>query len=88
MAWIEPLELETWFISVLSGDPEIFVGIALLAIVTLCGYFRMNGIGMFFIIGMFLLMFSGFINSPLIILIVIIGGLLIGLILNKVFVER
>ena len=86
--FIPPLQMETWFLSVLSGDPEIFTAIALLAIASLAGYFRMNGIGLFFIIGMFLIMFSGFINSPLVILILVISGLLIGLMLNRIFIER
>jgi len=88
MTFIEPLEMETWFVSVLSGTPEIFTGLALLTIATLAGYFRMNGIGLFFMIGVFLIMFSGFINSPLVVLLLVVGGLLIGLTLSRLFVER
>jgi len=88
MAWIEPLNLEVIFINILSGDPEVFTAIALLAIATLAGCFRMNGIGLFFIAGVFLIMFSGFINSPLIILILVISGLLIWLTLSRTFVDR
>ena len=86
--WTEPLKLETWFINILSGDPEIFLVIALIAISSMAAYFRMNGIALFFVIGVFLLMFSTFINSPLIILISIFGGLLIGYILSEIFVGR
>ena len=86
--FIQSLELETWLVSVFSGDPEIFIAVALLVISALAGYFRMNVIGLFFMIGIFLLMFSGFISSPLLILIAVIGGLLIGWTLSKSFVER
>ena len=86
--FIPPLQMETWFLNVLSGDPEVFTAIALLAIASLAEYFRMNGIGLFFIMGVFLIMFSGFINSPLIILILVISGLLIGLTLSRTFVDR
>ena len=83
MAFIESLSLETWMISVLSGNPDIFLAISLIVITSLAGYFRMNGISMFFMIAIFLLMFGSFITSPLIIGMAIIGGLVIGLMLNK-----
>ena len=85
MAWTEPLELETIVVTIFSGTPEIFTAVALFFIAGMAGYFRMNGISMFFMIGIFLLMFSGFINSSLMILISIIGGLLIGYFIQKIF---
>jgi len=85
VSFIQPLELQTWFMSVLSGTPEIFTVISLFAITSLGGYFRMSGITLFFMIGIFLIMFSGFINSPLLILLVIMGGLLIGFVLARTF---
>jgi ABC-type multidrug transport system permease subunit len=85
MSWIEPLELETWIISVFSGDPEIFTAIALLVISSMAGYFRMNTISLFFMIGVFLLMFSGYISASFLILISIIGGLVIGYFISRIF---
>ena len=85
MAWIQPLELQTWLISVFAGTPEIFAAIALLVITRLAAYFRMTLIGLVFIIGMFLLMFSGFIDSVLLILIAIIGGLALGFFMVRIF---
>jgi len=78
MSFIEPLNLQTWLINVFAGDSTYFSAIALFVIVGLSAYFRMNMLAMFFMIGIFLLMFSGFINSPIVILIAIIGGLLVG----------
>lgn len=86
MSWIEPLELQTWFMSVLSGTPDIFVVLALIFISSMAGYFRMNGIGMFFMIAMFLFMFSSLIASPLIIFISVMGGLLIGYTISRMFI--
>ena len=85
MAFIEPLALETWMISIFAGTPEIFTGIALLVISSMAAMFRMKVIGLFFMIGMFLLMFSGFINSVLLILIAVIGGLALGYMLHRIF---
>ena len=85
MAFIEPLALETWVISVFSGSPEIFSAVALMVIAGLAAFFRMNGIAMFFMLGIFFLMFSEFIGASLIALISIISGLLIVLVLSKVF---
>ncbi len=84
--WIESLNLEKWMISVFAGTPEIFAAIALLVITSLAATFRMNTIGLFFMIGMFLLMFSGFINSVLLILIAVIGGLALGYLIHRMFV--
>ena len=86
MAWIQPLELQTWLISVFAGTPEIFGGIALLVIATMAATFRMTTVGLFFMIGMFLLMFSGFINSVLLILIAVIGGLALGYLIHRIFI--
>ena len=78
MEWTQPLELEKWIIQVFAGNPDIFAAIALMAIAGLAAFFRMNALGLFFMIGVFIIMFSGFIGDTLLILIAIVGGLLIG----------
>ena len=78
MAFTEPLELKTWIINIFAGDATYFAAIALMVITSLAAYFRMNAIGMFFMIGVFLMMFSGFVPPSLPIFIAIISGLLIG----------
>jgi hypothetical protein len=85
MSWTEPLAMQEWMINILSGTPEIFTAVALMFIAGLAGYFRMRLITLFLMIGIFLLMFGGFINSPLIILIGLIGGLLVGITLSRIF---
>jgi len=85
MDFIEPLNLQVWLIQIFAGTPEIFAAISLLVITSLAAYFRMTLIGLVFIIAMFLLMFSGFINSVLLILIAIIGGLAIGFFMVRIF---
>lgn len=87
MVFIEPLALQTWFMSVFSGTPEIFIAVALLVILSMAAYFRMKNITMFFMVGTFLMMFAGIITSPILILMLIIGGLVVGLSFTK-FVER
>gem|GEM_PF-1473485 len=85
MVWIESLAMETWITQVFAGTPDIFLGIALLVIFGLAGYFRMNMMAMFFMIAVFLLMFSAFISSTITILVIIIGGLLIGYSVSRIF---
>ena len=85
MTWIEPLEMETWFMAVFSGTPEIFLAVALIAIAGMAGLFRMKLLTMFFMIGVFLLMFSGFISSPIVILIAVVSALLIGYQVSRIF---
>jgi len=85
MDFIEPLAMETWIGSVLAGTPEILLGLSVLVIFGLAGFFKMNMLATFFLMVVFLLMFSSFISSPIILLVFIIGGLLLGLSLAKIF---
>ena len=85
MVWIQPLELGTWIPSVFAGTPDIFLAVALLVIFGMAGFFRMNIMAMFFMVAVFLLMFSAFISSPIIVLVAIIGGLAVGYSLSRIF---
>jgi hypothetical protein len=85
MTWIEPLNLQVWIMSVFAGSPDIFLAVALLVISGMAGFFRMKVVTLFFMIGIFLLMFSGFVSSPLIIFIAVIAGLLIGFVISTTF---
>jgi len=84
MTYIEPLNLEVFFINILSGSGEYFVALALFAIVSLSAYFRMSGLTMGFMIMVFLLMFSGYIPASLLILVAIIAGLILGYVVGKI----
>jgi len=86
MAFIEPLSMEMWFVNVLSGDPTIFVVLALLVISSMAGYFRMNGIALFFMIALFTFMFASF-NNPILYFLVIFGSLIIAYVVSKLFGE-
>jgi len=83
MEWIQPLQLETWLINVFSGNPDIFGSIMLIILATLAGYFRMSGISMFFMMGIFVILFSGYIGVTFTVLFAIIGGLLVGYWISK-----
>jgi len=41
MSWIEPLALQTWFVNVLSGTPEIFIILAMIIISSAAARFNM-----------------------------------------------
>lgn len=88
MTFIQPLELQTWLVSVFAGNPEIFTAVALLVMVSMAAMFRMNGIAMFFILAMFLLMFAKTLNSVLLYLMMIIGGIAIGYWIYRIFTLR
>jgi len=83
MSWIEPLEMQQWIVNVFSGNPDIFGAVGILFIAILAGYFRMNSLSMFFMLGIFVLMFSGFIGFSFLVLVVIISGLLIGFLISQ-----
>jgi len=84
MAWIEPLELQTWVINVFSGNPDIFGAIGIFLVASMAGYFRMNTLSMFFMLGIFILLFSGYIGTSLLVLMGIISGLLIGFMMSRI----
>lgn len=83
MAWIQSLELETIFINIFSGSQDIFVAVAMFFIFGMAGYFRMNGIAMFFMFTVFLVMFHAYVASYMLLIIGMIGGLLAGLFISQ-----
>jgi hypothetical protein len=85
MTFIEPLALETWFIQVFAGTADIFMILALMAIASMAAFFRMNGIGAFFMVVTFLLMFAEFFTAPLLVFAAVIGGLMIGYTISRIF---
>jgi len=85
MAFIEGLNLEKILINVFAGSPEIFTAVAIMVIVGMAAFFRMTYMTVFLMLGIFLLMFTGFIDSSLLVLIGIIGGLIIGYIIARMF---
>jgi hypothetical protein len=83
--WIEPLEMEKWILQVFSGNPDVFVGVAILTITSFAAYFRMNGLMMFLMLGTFLLMFSNYISEGMFVVFMLVGGIVIGFTLRKIF---
>lgn len=84
MTWIQPFEMETWFMNVFAGSPDIFLGISLIVIIGLSAWFRMTTLTMFFMIGVFVLIFSPYIQSPFVALFSVIAALIVGLSVNKI----
>lgn len=85
MSWIPPLEMRTWIINVFSGNSDIFGAVAIFCIISMASYFRMNTLSMFLMLGIFVMMFSGYIGVSFLILFAIIGGLLAGYVLSRLF---
>ena len=83
--WIEPLQLETWIGSVFAGNPTFFGAIALFVISSMAAYFRMNGLTMYFMLGVFFVMFSVYLGNAFMLLFGILGGLALGYTLAKIF---
>ncbi len=88
VAWLEPLKLETFLMNIFAGDPQYFIVIALVAISSMAGFFRMTTLTLFFFLGLFLLMFSGFAMDYLLVMFAIIGGLAVGFSISKIYVRR
>lgn len=84
MAFVEPLELQSWFVPILSGASSYFAPIAVFAILCMAAYFRMTGLTMGFMVFVFLMMFSGFIPASFLVFVSIIGGLLVGWYVSRI----
>lgn len=84
MVWIEPLDLEEWLINVFAGSATYFAPIAVFVILGLSAYFRLTGFSMIFMILVFLLMFTGYIPTSLLLFIAIGGGLVVGYVISKI----
>lgn len=83
--WIPPFELKTIIVNMFAGNPDIFLAVALISISAMSAYFRMSVVAMFFMLGIFILMFSGeVIQSPMVTVFAIIAGLVVGLLVNKI----
>lgn len=87
-SWLEPLKLETIFVNIFAGDPQFFIVISLIIISALAGFFKMTTLTLFFMLGLFLLMFSGFAMDYLVVLFAIIAGLAIGFSISKIYIRR
>ena len=83
--FIQPFSFQTIIVNIFAGNPDIFLAISLIVIMGMSAYFRMSVVAMFFMLGMFLLLFSGtVIQSPMVTVFSIIAGLIIGLLVNKI----
>lgn len=78
MAFIQPLELETWIMNIFSGNSNIFLAIALIVILSLAAFFRMNGIIVIFMIGLFFAMFNQWINVEIYFVLIALASVLVG----------
>lgn len=84
MAYIEPLALQTWIITIFSGSNQIFLAVAMFFIFGMAAYFRMTGLVMFMMFASFLIMFSEFVDSYILMMVGIFGGLVVGYWVSKI----
>jgi hypothetical protein len=85
-AWLEPLKLQTFFMNIFAGNPDYFTAISIIVIAMAAGYFRMMNLTFFFMLGLFLLMFSKYIlGSPIVSLFLIISGLVVGFVISRIW---
>ena len=84
MSWIPPLQLETFIVNIFSGNIDIFTALAFLVISGLAGFFRMGMLTLFLMIGLFFMMFKGYVNFEIYFIIISIGGLLVGYWISKI----
>ena len=78
MAFIPPLQLETWIVNVFAGDIKYFTAIVILFITMMAGYFRMVTLTLMFMLVIFFVIFKGYVDQSIYFIIISLGGLLVG----------
>ena len=81
---IEPLNLGVIIVQLFSENFKIFTTVSLIAIFGLSAYFKMTALTMFFMLGMFLIMFSGYVDPSLYFIVISIGSVLLGYVISKI----
>jgi len=85
MSWIPPFEMQTWIVNVLSGNPEIFFALSLMVVIGMAAYFKMTQLTMFFLLGLFILMFKDYIPQSITTLAIIIAAVAVGFVAHKIY---
>lgn len=87
--FLEPLQLQVFFMNIFAGNPDYFIAISLITISAMAGFFRMTTLTLFFMLGIFLFAFKDYLlGSPILLLFSIITGLSIGFTLSKLWTQR
>ena len=73
MVLIQPLDLEYWFVNVLSGTPLILIGIMTILIAGMAAKFRMNTLTFGMIIGLFAILVASIANWMLFLAVLVVG---------------
>lgn len=74
MTLTQPLDLQTHFITVLAGSPEIFSFVAMLVVAYGCAYFNLSNKMSLVMFAAFILIMATYLQG-LYILLILIGGL-------------
>ena len=80
---VQPLDLYSIFVENLAGSATIFFFLALVVMIFVASKFRMYGLLLFVMIGLFSTMFADWIGRPIYAFIVLIGAMLIYLAFSK-----
>ena len=87
--WLQPLELQTVFMTLFAGDLQIFLALSIICISAMAGYFRNTTLTFVYMLGLFLFMFSEyFAGNALLIIFSILAGLAVGFAVSKMWGDR
>lgn len=78
-----PLDLEYWFVTVLAGNPAIFLAIAFIVIAVLAAYFRMPNQILIIMLALFAIIMDGY-TGQLFFIVILALGIILGWLLSRV----
>jgi hypothetical protein len=86
MAFIQPLDLQTILVNILSGSNEIFIGLAIISISGIAAFFHMDNIVTLIMLGLFFAIMSIYspVGSGFLLLGIIIASLLVYFTISKI----
>lgn len=71
--FIEPLNLQCWFMNIFAGTMEIFAFVSIILIAGLAAKFKMSNELSLTMIALFVVLFSGYLNGIYLLVILLVG---------------
>ena len=84
MAWIDPLDLKSILINLLSGNIDIFIGLSVVFLAGAAAYFRLQNEIVLVMLALYFIIMAPFIGISYAMIITIITSLLVYFIISKI----
>ena len=84
MVFIESLDLQTWFVNVFSGTPEIFFLLSFMFISFMTAVFKMKPLTTMIMLSLFIILMTQFVGDAFLIITLILAVIFIGISIGRI----